>query len=64
LRALEIQVFPEALGEGIERGREEIAQRLLAKGYSLADIAESTELSLAHVKRLKTPTRLRLGDVG
>ncbi len=60
----ETRVFQEALEEGLEKGREEglekgreeIVLRLLAKKFSVAEVAEWTGLPLARVKTLKRRT--------
>jgi predicted transposase/invertase (TIGR01784 family) len=53
----ETKVYQEALEEGLEKGlkegREEIAVRLLAKQFAVAEVAELTGLPLPRVKRLK-----------
>lgn len=49
----ETKVFQEALEEGREAALEQVALRSLAKGFSVADVAELTGLAVAHVKRLK-----------
>ena len=61
----ETKVYQEALQEGreeglekgLEQGRREIALRLLAKGHSVAEVAELTGLSAQRVRALKTGGR-------
>jgi predicted transposase/invertase (TIGR01784 family) len=47
------KIYQEALEEGEEKTKEAIAMRLLAKKFSLEEIAEVTGLSLAAIKRLR-----------
>jgi predicted transposase/invertase (TIGR01784 family) len=50
------RIYQEALEEGRQEGAEEkaeaVARRLLEKGFSVVDVAEATELSVAHVRKL------------
>jgi predicted transposase/invertase (TIGR01784 family) len=49
----ETKVYQEALAEGREVEREEIAARLLAKGIPVSEVASLTDLPLARVRSLK-----------
>jgi predicted transposase/invertase (TIGR01784 family) len=49
----ETKVYQEALEEGIEKGIENVALRLLVKKLSLEEIAEVTGLSVAALRQLK-----------
>ena len=40
--------------DGIERGKAEVAKRLLAKDYSISDISDLTGLSIADIQKLKS----------
>ncbi len=47
------RVFREALQEGMEKGIEKVALRLLAMGRPIAEIAQATDLTPAQIRKLR-----------